>query len=84
MRDFEYVIITFFKFLATFEENVVYNIEQINTIKYSNVKVSEGKYLLKKIMNVKRGIQEVIINDINLQSKIERLILKDIPVIISA
>lgn len=64
-----------------FEENVVYNIRDLDTVKHSNIETSVAEAWLKKMINVRKGIKEIIVDDADLQAKLERLILKYFPLI---
>ena len=65
----------------TLEEDLVYDIGDLNTVKYSNIEVSKAKVWLKKMINIRKGIKEIIVDGEVLQAKLEKLILKYFPLI---
>lgn len=65
----------------TLEENLVYDIRDINTVKYSNIETSVAEAWLKKMISVRKGIKDIIVDDADLQAKLEKLILKYLPLI---
>ncbi len=62
-------------------ENAIYDIREVNTVKSSNLEVSETEIWLKKMLNNRKGYKETLVNDTNYQAYFERSIHKYFPLI---